>query len=218
MKKIRFGKDIVILWQVLTDGEHTPLGCRDLKLEIRNSLNRVVVLPMHVSDTSCVLKAVYHGKDHSSLGRHTLTLVENYGQCDQRIIDAPQVFALVKSTAEEDADVTKNTYDLHMGEITVGECDAPPSAMVELGNLWDEDNTNEKNISVIHGLKRIVNEGKTLYVPSVDDTIATLGNLKHLNIDGLDITRSIRLGTHLTYSETDNKISVDIDWGTIANV
>jgi hypothetical protein len=174
MKKIRFGKDIVILWQVLTDGEHTPLGCRDLKLEIRNSLNRVTVLPMQVSDTSCVMKAVYHGKDHSSLGRHTLTLIENYGQCDQRIIDAPQVFALVKSTAEEDADVTKNTYDLHMGEISVGECDAPPSADVPVGDVWDEDNILEQEIRVIHNLREINNYGNVLSFPQdVTGRVAT---------------------------------------------
>lgn len=182
MKKIRFGKDIVILWQVLTGGDYTPLGCRDLKVEVRNGFGKVLVLPLYASETSCVLKAVYHGKDHMGLGQHTLTLVENYGKCNQRAVDAPQAFVLVKSSAEESDEVRENTYDLNFGSITIGDCPEPASAIVELGDVWDERNTlpeqNEGNtIETIYGLRRIVNEEQVLQVPITEDIIATKGDL-----------------------------------------
>lgn len=182
MKKIRFGKDIVILWQVLTGGEHTPLGCRDLKVEVRNGFGKLLVLPLYVSESSCVLKTVYHGKDHMGLGQHTLTLIENYGKCNQRIVDAPQAFVLVKNTQEESEEVRENTYDLNCGSIVVGDCASPASAIVELGDVWDEANTlpeqNEGNtIETIYGLRRIVNEAQVLEVPVAEDVIATKGDL-----------------------------------------
>ena len=99
MKKIRIGKDIVIRWTILTNGESMPLEGRDLKLFVNDSMNSRMELLFTVSGNN--IEALFRGIDQKRLGKYRLTLWENYHQENQSVVDYCDVFFLVDSTCDE---------------------------------------------------------------------------------------------------------------------
>lgn len=99
MKKIRIGKDIVIEWAVLTNGEKISLEGRDLKLVLISPLGRKTVLPLTVSGN--VLHSRVNGVDQHYLGKYRLTLWENFGKINQSAVDECNAYQLVATSCEE---------------------------------------------------------------------------------------------------------------------
>ena len=103
MKKIRIGKDIVLRWTILTNGEAIPLEGRNLKLFISDSMNAKVELGFSASGNN--LEALFKGVEQKRLGTYRLTLWENYQQENQSVVDYCDVFQLVGTTCEENDDI-----------------------------------------------------------------------------------------------------------------
>lgn len=103
MKKIRIGKDIVIRWTILTNGESVSLEGRNLKLFIVDGLNTKIELDFLISGNK--IEALFKGVDQKWLGTYRLTLWENYQQENQSVVDYCDVFQLVGTTCEEKDDV-----------------------------------------------------------------------------------------------------------------
>lgn len=103
MRKIRIGKDIVLRWAILTNGEALSLEGRNLKLFISHNLNAQVELDFTVSGNN--LEAQFKGVQQKRLGTYRLTLWENYQQDNQSVVDYCDVFQLVGSTCQENDDI-----------------------------------------------------------------------------------------------------------------
>lgn len=99
MRKIRIGKDIVLRWTILTNGEAVPLDGRDLKLFITDSLNQKREMDFTV--TSNNIETLFKGIDQKKIGTYRLALWENYQQENQSVVDCCNAFQLVGSTCEE---------------------------------------------------------------------------------------------------------------------
>lgn len=99
MRKIRIGKDIVLRWTILTNGENVSLEGRNLKMFISNMLSGKIEIGFSV--TSNTIEAVFRGKEQKMLGAYRLTLWENYGEDNQSVVDYCDAFQLVSSTCEE---------------------------------------------------------------------------------------------------------------------
>lgn len=103
MRKIRIGKDIVLRWTILTNGEAVPLEGRNLKLFISDNMNAKVELSFTVSGNN--LEALFKGVEQKRLGTYRMTLWENYQQENQSVVDYCDVFQLVSTTCEENDDI-----------------------------------------------------------------------------------------------------------------
>lgn len=103
MRKIRIGKDIVLRWAILTNGEALSLEGRNLKLFIIDSLNDKIELDFSVSGNN--LEAQFKGIQQKRLGTYRLTLWENYQLEKQSVVDYCDVFQLVGSTCQENDDI-----------------------------------------------------------------------------------------------------------------
>lgn len=103
MRKIRIGKDIVLRWTILTNGEAISLEGRNLKLFISDNMNSKVELGFSVSGNN--LEAIFKGVEQKRLGTYRLTLWENYQQENQSVVDYCDVLQLVGTTCEENDDV-----------------------------------------------------------------------------------------------------------------
>lgn len=99
MRKIRIGKDIVLKWTILTNGEAVSLEGRDLRLFISDSLNQKTELEFNVSSNN--IEALFKGVEQKRIGTYRLTLWENYQQDNQSVVDCCNAFQLVGSTCEE---------------------------------------------------------------------------------------------------------------------
>lgn len=102
MKKIRIGKDVDIRWTILTNGEPDPLHGRDLKVVILDPIRRRTTISDYSADGN-ILSFRYPGTQQKSVGKHSLTLWENYGKIDMTAVDACNVFELVATTCQEPA-------------------------------------------------------------------------------------------------------------------
>lgn len=101
--KIRIGKDIVIMWNILTNGEPISLEGRNLKLVLSTPLRQKINLNFEVAGNE--IKALYKGVEHKVLGSYTLTLWENYGTDGQSALDYCNAFTLVPlSCLENESD------------------------------------------------------------------------------------------------------------------
>lgn len=101
MKKVRFGKDLYITWNILTDGEAVSLEGRDLMVRlIQPNGDRTVIDDFEVNGNT-ILVTIF-GKDQKQHGCHTLELWENYGKEGQNVVDVVNAFCLVQHTKDED--------------------------------------------------------------------------------------------------------------------
>ena len=98
--RVRLGKDITLYWEILTDGEPTPLAGRDLQLEMRMPSGVIKVMPFVSQDN--VLTTQFYGKDQIRPGIYGLSLWENKGGLRQNVVDCPNAFQLVPTTDLED--------------------------------------------------------------------------------------------------------------------
>lgn len=120
MKKIRIGKDIVLRWAILTNGEPEPLQGRDLKLILTTPLRQKQEVEFSVNAN--VIETKIYGTTQKSLGRYSLTLWENYSSIGQSALDACDAFELVTTTCMEggqDNSIDTETIELS-GDIAVG--------------------------------------------------------------------------------------------------
>lgn len=97
--KIRIGKDIVIQWAILTNGEPVSLEGRNLKLILTTPLRQKINLDFEVAGNE--ITALYKGLEHKVLGSYTLTLWENYGADGQSALDYCNAFTLVPLSCME---------------------------------------------------------------------------------------------------------------------
>lgn len=98
--KIRIGKDIVIQWAILTNGEPISLEGRNLKLVLSTPLRQKINLDFEVAGNE--ITALYKGLEHKVLGSYTLTLWENYSEDGQSALDYCNAFTLVPLSCMED--------------------------------------------------------------------------------------------------------------------
>lgn len=107
MKKIRIGKDIVIRWTILTNGEAQSLEGRDLSILLTSPLG--MKEPMDFEINGNVLNLTFKGTLQKCTGVYKLTLWENFGKDGQTAVDHCNPFALVPNTCcEEDEDSCSN--------------------------------------------------------------------------------------------------------------
>lgn len=122
MRNIRIGKDILVRWRILTNGEDKPLAGRDLRLEIHDYYMNTRVLPFKLEDVNRIVTTVY-GREQSVTGEHTFTLWENYGKEGQTVVDSCDGFNLVSTTCEEKDEnngLDTETVDLLTASIEMG--------------------------------------------------------------------------------------------------
>lgn len=103
MRKIRIGKDIVIRWAILTNGEAIPLDGRNLKLFIIDCIGDKTEMDFTVSGNQ--VESLFKGIEQKRIGTYRLTLWENYQQENQSAIDCCDAFRLVGATCEENDDI-----------------------------------------------------------------------------------------------------------------
>lgn len=119
MKSIRKGKDISVVWPILTNGEPLALGGRDLSLRLRLPQGDEIDMPFSVEAN--IIAFEYYGRDQKWLGVYGLTLYENYGKVGQSAVDVCEVFELVALTCceggEDDACCTSESVTLESGNI-----------------------------------------------------------------------------------------------------
>jgi hypothetical protein len=121
--KIRQGKDILIRWKVLTNGQDVSLEGRNITLVMTTPLGREKVLEHDVEGS--VVVAHLLGKTLMHLGDYTLTLWENRGEEGQTAVDAVNAFELVKYTTMEGgssscSNLEEETVDLDVADMIVG--------------------------------------------------------------------------------------------------
>ena len=104
MKNIRIGKDIVVRWTILTNGEALPLDGRDLRLEClapgRTSSE------IEFSRNGNVAEFTIQGVTQHRVGKYVFTMWENFGKEGQTAVDCCDAFNLVYTTCEEGGDET----------------------------------------------------------------------------------------------------------------
>ena len=121
MRKIRIGKDIVLRWSILTNGENISLEGRDLKLFVIDPLNSKNELEFSISGNQ--LETVFKGIEQKRIGTYRLTLWENYQKENQSAVDCCNTFQLVGSTCEENDEIggiqTDNVINLDTSNFEV---------------------------------------------------------------------------------------------------
>lgn len=122
MKSIRVGKEITIVWSgITTNGEAVSLEGRDLRIFATNRRSQTVELEFAASSNT--LTCVVKGGQLNQSGTYGLTLWENLGKSGQTVLDATNVFRIVKTTDEESGLDANNiravTIQLAGGDISV---------------------------------------------------------------------------------------------------
>ena len=154
MKRIRIGKDISIRWEINTDGAAVPLEGRDLTLELKSPIGKVIILPCRVDGN--VLTMTYYGYEQTVVGEYSLTLWENKGKQGQNVVDAIRAFKLVRTSPEEadftGGDLQVESVDLGTAnlEILSGGGAATPGESPDLSALEGKVAANTTSISKIN--------------------------------------------------------------------
>lgn len=154
MKHIRIGKDILIKWTITTDGAAVPLEGRDLTLELKSPIGKVISIPYRVDGN--VLTMTYYGKEQTVVGEYSLTLWENKGKPGQNVVDAVRAFKLVRTSPEEadfiGGDLQVECVDLGTAnlEILSGGGAATPGESPDLSALEGKVDANTTSISKIN--------------------------------------------------------------------
>lgn len=112
---IRVGKDISLVWTILTEGLPEPLEGRELRLDVTDPCGTVTSVPFSVTENKVGLSL--YGKDLTKTGAYSLTLWENKGKEGQTAVDCVSAFRLVANTLleddeEESSNIRAATLDL----------------------------------------------------------------------------------------------------------
>lgn len=113
--KFRIGKDLSIVWSLLTNGEPISLESRHLALELTDPMGYERELSIQVE--GCVVKAWFLGDAQKRLGVYKLTLWENRGKSGQTVVDNCNAFELVRCSDQENGG-----YDLGGCELRIKSC------------------------------------------------------------------------------------------------
>lgn len=154
MKRIRIGKDISLRWTITTDGAAIPLEGRDLTLEMKSPIGKVIILPYRIEGN--VLNITYYGYEQTVIGEYSLTLWENKGKQGQNVVDAIRAFKLVRTSPEEEdftgGDLQVESVDLGTAnlEILSGGGAATPGESPDLSALEGKVAANTTSISNIN--------------------------------------------------------------------
>lgn len=154
MKHIRIGKDISLRWAITTDGASIPLEGRDLTLELKSPIGKVIILPYRIEGN--VLAMTYYGYEQSVVGEYSLTLWENKGKPGQNVVDAIRAFKLVRTSPEEEdftgGDLQVESVDLGTAnlEILSGGGATTPGGSPDLSALEGKVAANSASISQIN--------------------------------------------------------------------
>ena len=154
MKHIRIGKDIRLQWTINTGGAAIPLEGRDLTLEMKSPIGKVISIPYRVDGN--VLTMTYYGKEQTVVGEYSLTLWENKGKQGQNVVDAIRAFKLVRTSPEEadfiGGDLQVESVDLGTAnlEILSGGGAATPGESPDLSALEGKVAANTASISNIN--------------------------------------------------------------------
>lgn len=178
MKHIRIGKDISLRWAITTDGAAIPLQGRDLTLELKSPIGKVIILPFRVDGN--VLTMTYYGYEQTVVGEYSLTLWENKGKPGQNVVDAIRAFKLVRTSPEEadfiGGDLQVESVDLGTAnlEILSGGGAATPGESPDLSALEEKVEANTTSISNINaelGNVKEVQDGHNNSIAQISTTI-----------------------------------------------
>lgn len=182
MKHIRIGKDIRLQWTITTDGAAVPLEGRDLTLELKSPIGKVIILPYRVDGN--VLSMTYYGYEQTVVGEYSLTLWENKGKHGQNVVDAIRAFKLVRTSPEEEdfagGDLQVESVDLGTAnlEILSGGGASTPGESPDLSALEMKVNANTDSISNINAELETVTEVQTEQNNSIAQISTTLQGIK----------------------------------------
>ena len=154
MKHIRIGKDISLRWAITTDGAAISLQGRDLTLELKSPIGKVISIPYQIEGN--VITMTYYGYEQTVVGEYSLTLWENKGKQGQNVVDAIRAFKLVRTSPEEEdftgGDLQVESVDLGTAnlEILSGGGAATPGESPDLSVLEGKVDANTSSISNIN--------------------------------------------------------------------
>lgn len=154
MKHIRIGKDISLRWAITTDGAAIPLEGRNLTLEMKSPIGKVIILPFRIEGN--VLTSTYYGYEQTVVGEYSLTLWENKGKPGQNVVDAIRAFKLVRTSPEEadfiGGDLQVECVDLGTAnlEILSGGGATTPGESPDLSALEGKVDANTASIAKIN--------------------------------------------------------------------
>lgn len=111
----RIGKDLSIVWSLLTNGKPVSLEGRHLSLELTDPMGYEQELAIQVE--GCVVKAWFLGDAQKRLGVYKLTLWENKGESGQTVVDNCNAFELVRCSEQENGG-----YELGESELIIRSC------------------------------------------------------------------------------------------------
>ena len=178
MKHIRIGKDISLRWAITTDGAAVPLEGRDLTLEMKSPIGKVIILPYRVDGN--VITITYYGYEQTVVGEYSLTLWENKGKQGQNVVDAIRAFKLVRTSPEEvdfiGGDLQVESVDLGTAnlEILSGGGASTPGESPDLSALEGKVDANTASISHINeelDTVKEVQEGQNNSIAQISTTM-----------------------------------------------
>ena len=205
MKHIRIGKDISLRWSITTDGAAVPLEGRDLTLEMKSPIGKVIILPYRVDGN--VITITYYGYEQTVVGEYSLTLWENKGKPGQNVVDAIRAFKLVRTSPEEEdftgGDLQVESVDLGTAnlEILSGGGASTPGESPDLSELEGKVNANTASISKINEELDNVKEEQDGHNNSIAQINTTVQEIKTEQT-----VQNNRLADHeerLVYTESD---------------
>ena len=205
MKHIRIGKDISLRWAITTDGAAVPLEGRDLTLEMKSPIGKVIILPYRVDGN--VITITYYGYEQTVVGEYSLTLWENKGKPGQNVVDAIRAFKLVRTSPEEEdftgGDLQVESVDLGTAnlEILSGGGGATPGGSPDLSALEGKVDANTASISHINEELDTVKEVQYGQNNSIAQISTTMQGIKDEQTE-----QNNRLADHeerLVYTEGD---------------
>ena len=212
MKHIRIGKDISLRWAITTDGAAVPLEGRDLTLEMKSPIGKVIILPYRVDGN--VITITYYGHEQTVVGEFSLTLWENKGKPGQNVVDAVRAFKLVRTSPEEEdftgGDLQVESVDLGTAnlEILSGGGATNPGESPDLSALEGKVDANTASISHINEELDTVKEvqyGQNNSITQINNTLEEhADSIAHISSEQTE--QNNRLADHeerLVYTESD---------------
>jgi len=125
MRLIRKGNDIGVVWSIYAEQDSSTVAYslegRNLSLFLESGKNRYEITDFTVSGNA--MSFTFWGKDQIACGAYFLTLVENKGLEDMRVLDYKNAFAIVRHSweagGEDNPNITIETVELssNIGEI-----------------------------------------------------------------------------------------------------
>ena len=116
-KRICIGKDIMVSFPVTIDGEEASLADKDIQLELINPIGAKIHLDFSVSGN--IIAFTYLGMQQKISGIYSVKLWLNKGKVGQSVLDFPNVFELVRTTAEENINTTLSGESEEIEEVPI---------------------------------------------------------------------------------------------------